>query len=122
MNIKKIIVVSIVFFHSLVAVAGTVVCSGKVEVLAYHANDKLMIKLDSMNHNVFFCSPDSKWSVLGTSHTTSPNTCKTMYSTFLAAKISGKTIKDMYFDGDDVPSSCNKWEAWKKANIRYYSF
>ncbi len=117
---KKITIVSILFFHSLGAVAGAVVCAGKVQTLGYHAQNKLMIKLDSMNVPVFFCSPDSEWSVPGTTYITGPNTCKTMYSTFLAAKMSGKTINALYFDGDQVPSECNGWNSWDTANIRHY--
>ncbi len=118
---KKITIVSILFFHSLGAIAGTVVCAGKVQTLAYHANNMLMIKLDSMNVPVFFCSPDSEWSVIGATNITGPNTCNTMYSTFLAAKMSGKTINAMYFDGDQVPSTCSGWGNWNKASIRYYA-
>lgn len=39
------------------------VCGGTVDVLAYHANNKLMLKLSNMNVPVFFCSPDSEWVV-----------------------------------------------------------
>jgi hypothetical protein len=102
------------------ASAGTVVCSGKVMALAYHVNNNLMIRLDSMNKEVFFCSPDSEWSVAGTPYVTGPNTCKTMYSTFLAAKMAGKSLYNVYFDGDQVPASCDAWGDWKHANIRYF--
>jgi len=121
MNIGKLIIVGALSVHSVLAAAGTVVCSGKVESLAYHANNRLMVKLDSMNVPVFFCSPDSEWIVTGTDHKTGPETCKAMYSTFLAAKMSGLAINNMYFDGDQVPSTCNSWGNWQQANIRYYS-
>ena len=100
--------------------AGTAVCSGKIAELAYHANNRLMIRLETMNKLVFFCSPDSEWSVAGTNYVSGPETCKTLYSTFLSAKISGKSITSLYFDGDDVPASCNNWGSWKKANIRFF--
>lgn len=105
---------------SKMAIAGTVVCEGKVKVLSYHANNKLMIQLESMNAPVFFCSPDSQWSVSGTSYNTGAESCKIMYSTFLAAQMAGKVIKKMYFDGDQVPASCTSWNSWTEANIRYY--
>ena len=102
--------------------AATVVCSGKVETLAYHASNKLMIKLSSMNAPVFFCSPDSEWVVTGTSAKTGPETCQALYATFLSAKVSGETIKNMYFDGDQVPAACNSWASWQSANIRHFLY
>ena len=104
-----------------VAQAGTIVCSGKVAQLAFHASDRMMIRLDSMNTPVFFCSPESVYSVPGTSYTTGPETCKLLYSTYLSAQFANKTISSMYFDGDDVPQSCDSWGPWKSANIRFYS-
>lgn len=101
--------------------AGTVVCEGTVDTLAYHANNKLMIKLSSMNRPVFFCSPDSEWTVAGTDYKTGPQSCQTLYSTFLAAQMAGKTLKNVYFDGDQVPASCNEWASWANANIRYFT-
>jgi len=122
MNFKKALLFALLITgYPLVASANTIVCQGKVERLAYHANNRLMIKLESMNQPVFFCSPDSEWVVTGTSHKTGPETCKTMYSTFLAAQMSGKTISSMYFDGDDVPASCSEWGTWKVANIRHFA-
>tara|TARA_R110002072_G_scaffold33030_8_gene100244 strand:+ start:101 stop:472 length:372 start_codon:yes stop_codon:yes gene_type:complete len=106
---------------SINSVAATVVCSGTVDALAYHGNNKLMVKLSSMNAPVFFCSPEFEWAPTGTTYKTGPETCKTLYSTFLAAKMSGKTINSMYFDGDQVPATCSSWGNWKQANIRYFS-
>lgn len=103
--------------------AGTLVCdNSKVELLAYHGNSKFMLKLESMDSPVFFCNPGSVWQVPGTSYKTSPETCKMLYSTFLAAKMSGTPINRIHFDGDDVPSECNNWGSWKSANIRYFRF
>ena len=98
------------------------VCSGTVEVIAYHANNRLMIQLSSMNVPVFFCNPDAEWVVAGTSYTTGPDTCKTLYSAFLTTKTTKATISSMYFDGDQVPASCNTWATWQNANIRFFSF
>lgn len=100
--------------------AGEIVCYGKVEVLSYHAPDQMMIKLSGMNTSVLFCSPDNRWSVPGTSYTTGPETCKTLYSVFLAAKLSGKILESVYFDGDGTPANCNSFASWTRLNIRHF--
>jgi hypothetical protein len=74
---KKIVMLSLLVLSSN-AMAGTVVCEGTVDTLAYHANNKLMIKLSSMNRPVFFCSPDSEWTVAGTDYKTGPQNCQTI--------------------------------------------
>ena len=121
MNIaRRLLIINFVCLCSMSAHGGTVVCDGKVVTLAYHASNTLRIKLDSMNDSVFFCNPDSEWSVAGTTYVTGPNTCKTMYSTFLAAKMADKPLSNVYFDGVQVPASCDGWGNWSNANIRYY--
>lgn len=110
----------LIALQSCSAWAGSLTCGGEVETLGYHADNKLMLKLSSMNRPVMFCSPDSVWSVSGTPYKTGPQTCQTLYSTFLALKLSGKPIATMYFDGDDVPGSCTSWSEWSTANIRHY--
>ena len=117
---RNILILITTALMSLNVHAGTVTCSGKVTSLAYHADNKLMIQLSSMNTPVFFCSPDTDWVVSGTGHKTGPETCKTMYSSFLAAKMAEKSISSMYFDGASVPKTCNTWEKWRSANIRFY--
>jgi hypothetical protein len=119
---KKLLMTGVMglFIVTTSAAAGSVVCSGIVETLAYHADNKLMVKLTSMNVPVFFCSPDSEWTVSGTTYKTGPQTCQTLYSTFLAAKMASKPIKNMWFDGSQVPSSCNGWSSWQSANIRNF--
>ena len=119
---RKIGCAAVVLFVGSSAMAGTVVCSGTVEALSYHASGTFMIRLSSMNIPVFFCRPDSEFSVSGTTYTTPPETCKTLYATFLAARESGRTISGMYFDGDDVPTTCDTWGPWKSANIRYFVY
>ncbi|MEN3157330.1 hypothetical protein ABC502_02985 [Alkalimonas sp. NCh-2] len=114
------LVAGLLLMTSCSVTAGTIVCEGEVEVLGYHATDKMMIKLSSMNVPVHFCSPDREWSVSGTSYKTGPKTCQTLYSTFLAAKISGKTIYNVWFDGDEVPTSCDAWDSWANTNIRHF--
>lgn len=100
--------------------AATVICTGTVAELAFHANGRLMVRLSSMNTPVFICSPDQIWTVPGTPYTTSPATCNTLYSTFLAARVSGIEIRSMYFDGDEVPATCNSWASWGSANVRFF--
>lgn len=109
-----------VLISSATSYANTVVCEGEIDELAYHGTDRFMLKLSSMNRAVFFCSPDSTWVVSGSGYRTGPNSCQTMYSTFLAAKLAGKRLESVYFDGDQVPSSCNSWGEWSMANIRYF--
>jgi hypothetical protein len=104
------------------ALAGEVICGGTIESLAYHASNSFMIKLSSMNTPVFFCNPEQTWTVPGTTGETGPESCKLMYATFLAAKTMKTSFGGIYFDGDSVPTSCDKWESWKVANIRYYEF
>lgn len=120
MKRRWLIVLSILL--SVHANAATVVCSGTVAELSYHASDKLMIRLSSMNTVVYICNPGAEWIVSGTSYKTSPDTCKALYSVFLAARLSGEPINSVYFDGDDVPATCNSWGNWKSANIRHFRF
>ncbi|HEY0924135.1 hypothetical protein [Rheinheimera pacifica] len=119
-NNKKIVALALLALSGN-TFAGSIVCEGTVETLAYHADNQLMIKLSSMNVPVFFCSPDSEWVVGGTSYKTGPQTCQTLYSTFLAAQIAGKQLNRVWFDGDAVPASCNSWVEWTIANIRHFA-
>ena len=119
---KLIVALIVTVFLSSQARAGTIVCSGKISVLAFHTPNGMMIQLDSMNVPVYFCKTDEVHTVAGTPYSTSPETCKTLYSTFLAVKAAGKTVSGMYFDGDSAPTTCNGWSgAWLSANIRYFS-
>jgi hypothetical protein len=100
--------------------AGTVVCSGTVETIAYHANNSLMVRLSSMNTPVYFCNPEITWNVAG--YSTGPQTCKMLYAMFLAARESGRTINSLYFDSDDAPTTCNTWATWKSATVRFFEY
>ena len=100
--------------------AASLPCEGTVEEVAYHANNRLMIRLSSMNTPVFICSPEYEWKVTGTTYVTGPQTCKAMYSSFLTAKVTKAYVKKIWFDGDSVPTQCNAWEDWKNANVRYF--
>lgn len=97
------------------------VCGGTVAELAYHAEGRFMVRFSNMNVPVFFCSPEREWTVAGTGYITGPETCKTLYSTFLAAKLAGQPITNVYFDGEQVPATCNGWASWSNANIRYFT-
>ena len=107
------------------ALAAELTCSGTVVSLSYHASGgstggSLMLRLSSMNVPVFICNPEGLWTVTGTSYTTPPATCKAIYATLLAARVSGTPLNSVYFDGDQVPASCNAWASWSVANIRHY--
>ena len=119
--VKKTVVTALLAGIHLNCYGATVVCSGTVDVLAYHANNNLMVKLSSMNTPVFFCNPDSNWTV-APGYTTGPQTCKALYATFLTAKVTGTSLSAVYFDGDSVPATCNAWGPWVSANIRYFQY
>ena len=99
----------------------TIVCEGKIKVLSYHANNKFLLQLETMDHPVFFCDADVQWSAAGSELTTEPDSCKAMYSNFLAAFMSGKRLASVWFDGDQVPATCNSWGTWENANIRHFA-
>jgi hypothetical protein len=117
---KKVMFVFLVCVLSNFVRAGTLTCVGEVEELAYHANSRFMLKLTSMNTPVFICNPDSPWQVPGTGYVTSAETCKMMYSTFLAAKMANKVVDYVHFDGDQVPEACDEWGNWSVANVRFF--
>lgn len=103
------------------AKAATVVCSGTVDFLAFHANDVLLIQLSSMNTAVQYCSLNQDWTV-APGYTTTPATCKALLATFTTAKAMGSVLSSVYFDGPNVPSVCNGWASWTSANIRYFHY
>lgn len=103
--------------------AATLVCSGTVDQLSYHQPGRLMLKLSSMNTFVFICSTDSEWVVPGSvSGNTTVSTCKALYATFLAARVTGVTIQSLYLDGDQVPASCSSFPSWTNVNVRHYAY
>lgn len=90
-------------FLSVNAAAGSLVCSGTVDSVAYHGNDKLMVKLSSMNTAVFFRDPNKAWSVTGASgRVMNSETCKAVFSMFLSARATKEVISRVHFDGDKV--------------------
>jgi hypothetical protein len=67
------------------------------------------------------CSPEVEWNAPGASYTIPPGDCRAMCSTFLAARLSGLPVNNVYFDGD-VPATCDAWQPWSSANVRHYVF
>ncbi|NOU49183.1 hypothetical protein HG263_01270 [Pseudoalteromonas sp. JBTF-M23] len=102
--------------------SGTIKCTGTVEKLGLHSSNKIMLKLSSMNQAVFICQPNQEWSVPGTNYKTSPEMCNSLLSMLMHAKSTNAQMGSVWFDGDDVPTSCNGWESWKTANIRYFLY
>jgi hypothetical protein len=105
--------------------AATVVCSGTIDWLQFDATSTgglFSIKLSSMNVAVYFCDPDNSFTGAGSGYSISAATCRSLYATFLAAKVSGTPVTNMYFDGSSVPATCDGWAAWQSANIRHYYF
>lgn len=121
-NMKKQLLLALLLL-SVGVDAGTLACNGTVDTVSYHSNNKLMVKLSSMNTPVFFCSPSEDWIVSGAGdRTMHPETCKTVFSIFLSAKMSEKNITKVHFDGDNVPESCTEFVSWKDVFIRYVKF
>ena len=107
------------------AQAATVVCSGTIDTLQFDATatgGEFSIKLSSMNIPVYFCDPDNSFAAPGSGYSISATTCRSLYATFLAAKVTGTPVTNMYFDGSEVPATCDGWAAWQQANIRHYLF
>lgn len=103
--------------------AGSLVCAGTVEEVAYHGNDKLMVKLSSMNLPVFFCNPNSQWTVPGAEgRVMNSETCKAVFSMFLAARSSGQPLNRVHFDGDSVPESCTDFTGFSQVFVRYVNY
>jgi len=114
--------ISILVFLSATAFAGTLQCTGTVEKLGLHSNDRILLKLSSMNNAVFICNPNANWSVPGTGYQTSPETCMAMLSMLMHAKATESEMGQVWFDGDNVPSSCNSWQSWQSVNVRYFLY
>jgi hypothetical protein len=104
--------------------AGELYCTGAITQVAFHsgAGNGFMLQLSTMNVPVFFCDPSATWSVPGTGYNTPPDQCKALISAFLAGKLAGRTLSALIFDGAAVPTTCDAWPSWTKANIRYFSW
>ena len=122
-SIRHILLPALLAVVATQARAATVVCGGTVETLAYHQPGLLMLRLSNMNVPVFICSADEDWSPAGSlAGVTSPATCRTLYASFLAAKLARTTINNLYLDGDLVPGSCGGFSSWARVNLRYFDF
>jgi len=119
-SLIRMVLAALMSVMATAANSGTLMCSGTVAEVAYHSPGKLMVRLNSMNTGVIFCSTDSDWSVTGTEYgSTSPSACKALYSTFLTAKALGTTTVQIRFDGDSVPATCTSFAPWASVSIRY---
>lgn len=107
---------------SSVCSAGSIHCNGHVDKIGFHANNKLMLKLSSMNKAVMICNTESEWVVNGSGYRTGPEMCKALLSMLMHAKATKADLGNVWFDGDDVPASCDAWESWKSANLRYFLY
>ena len=120
-SMLKIGIALLAIFVSFSVRAGTAVCSGTVQVLAYHQPGDLFVRLSSMNVSVLICNLNSDWVVPGSlSGNTPPASCRALHASLLTAKMAGTTISSMYFDGDQVPGSCNSFASWTRVNVRYF--
>jgi hypothetical protein len=118
---KRALCLALSMALSSVAHSATVVCSGTVDQLAYHQPGQILLRLSSMNVPVVICSTDVEWNVPGSlSGATSPSACKTLYATLLTSKLTHSQVSSMYFDGDQVPSTCNSFVDWTRVNLRYF--
>lgn len=120
---KNKLLMSLFLLFPTTVTAGSLICSGKVDQVAYHGNNRLMVKLSSMNTPVFFCNPGSDWKVAGEpNRVMSPDTCKAVFSIFLSARSTEETINRVHFDGDNVPESCSSFKSWQEVFIRYVNY
>jgi hypothetical protein len=78
--------------------------------------------MSSMNVPVYFCDPANPFTGTGSGYSIVADTCRALYATFLAAKVSGTPVANLYFDSSAVPATCGTWVAWQSANIRHYEF
>lgn len=83
----------IVLILSSVCSAGSIQCNGHVDKIGFHANNKLMLKISSMNKAVLICDTESKWTVNGTGYKTGPEICKAMLSMLIHAKATKADIE-----------------------------
>ncbi len=119
-NMNKFYAVIVLMLSCASVTQAALVCNGTISELAFHSPGQIMIKLSTMDNLVTFCSVDNNWAPAGAGYSTSVESCKAMYSAFLAARVSEKNITNMYFDGDQVPTACGSWGTGKQANIRHY--
>lgn len=122
MKVVKAVVLAVSMFSTSLTQAATLTCAGKIKQVNYHSPDSFMLQLDSMDAPVFFCKPNATWTVTGTTYSTTAESCRTLIGIFLTAKAQDKALAVIYFDGDEVPTSCSAWGSWKSANVRYFAW
>ena len=98
----KYLLISLLVVMSTVGNASEV-CTGKIERLGISpTNGDVHIQIQPSTGMFQICNVDEAWGRLST------ETCKTMYSTFLAARMSGMEVSLMFPDG----FSCSSLGSW----------
>ena len=123
MNKLKLFTVAGCLAFSQSVLAGSLVCSGTVEDIAYHSNNKLMVRLSSMNYGVFICDLSTDWVITGAEgRITAPETCQSILSMLLTARSTNQQINRLHLDGDTVPETCGEFTPWSSVFLRYLHF
>jgi hypothetical protein len=105
------------------ASAGTIVCSGKVLDIGYHQPSLVMLRIEGMNTPVYVCNLSANWAAPGSLVApATPEACRALLSAMMAAKASNAVIKDLYFDGDSVPSTCGAFVPQSQVNVRHWLY
>lgn len=89
---------------SISATAGSITCTGTVEMVAIHQPGYVAVMLSSMTNYVVVCRLDDTFNAPGI-NPVSPATCKAIYAGLLTARVNRNNINAMYFDGDAIPAS-----------------
>lgn len=100
--------------------AATIVCEGTIVDLTIHQPGLVGLRLSSMSSPMYICRVDAEYRPLG-ADSISPATCKTMYAGLLAAKYSNATVRAAYFDGDQVPASCDTTQSGAQVFLRHFA-
>lgn len=100
--------------------AGTIVCEGTVEDLIMHQPGLIALRLSSMNMPLYICNVSADYRAAGTDNI-SASTCKVTYAALLAAKYNNATVRLAYFDGDQVPTSCNTVQPGTYIYLRHFA-
>ena len=119
-QLARLLFVALNFSLLSAANAGTVVCEGTVQELTLHQPGLVGLRLSSMSAPVFIYRIDAEQTIPGAASTSAAN-CKAMYAGLLAAKISGTFVHGAYFDGDQVPASCNAAQFWTYVSLRSFT-
>jgi hypothetical protein len=120
MNLKKIIISVAALTTPFFAHATTLTCDGTVDMVSLHQPGFVGVKLSSMNAEAFVCRIDADYTPAGAA-TISPAMCKTIYAGLLSAKANKWDVTSVWFDGDQVPTSCTAWAGGfnSQVSLRY---